>query len=166
MYVCFQGLLLGTGQTMVCSFMGKRTSPTANHPQMPIASEKLKHPGLVPIHFSMFIGVVSVQLTFGQSCWYNWMCKDHDIAKRQNLTLCSLILRLLYSFCLLFYNGPCDLGTAVVMWIYPLGLSSTLCILIGCGFLLLSPSVAKKIFLGEETSFTCKCNRVFIDFYF
>lgn len=47
------------------------------------------------IHFYMFKGIIHIQLTFWQSCWWDFMGIIYDIIRRYNHTAHSLIFWLL-----------------------------------------------------------------------
>lgn len=62
---------------LVCSSLGRVISPARSLPQLTtvVNGEAL---GFLPVPFGMFTGVLLVQLTFGRSCWQDFMGIDSD----------------------------------------------------------------------------------------
>lgn len=85
--VCmFSGLTICHWTTNACALLGKIISPTPSSTQFPVVLYVGQRPhGLYPIHFSMALfGVILVQLTFGRSCWPDFMGVAFDVTRRHN----------------------------------------------------------------------------------
>lgn len=105
-----------------------------------------------PSPVKMSIVVILVQVTFRQSCWYDFMNVSSDNARRHNFTANSLAFCFLFFFSGFFPNLfiPSftmfhELFRRCIHWEWIL----QSCILIACGFLAEPPSVAKGSLLDE-----------------
>lgn len=93
---------------------------------------------------SMSVDVILAQLTFRQSCWWDFAGVASANTRRHSFTANSLICCFLESFCLLFQSMPWTLGGGVLCRCAYWNGAPQLCMEIGCGFLPWSPSVAKR----------------------
>lgn len=83
----------------VCFFVGKTISPAPSIPQLVYSSSyNVKAWWLFPIPFFLFVAFILVHLTFGHSCWWDFMCVASDFTRRHNLITNYPILWLLTSF--------------------------------------------------------------------
>lgn len=78
LHACFQGWLF---ETNCCALpRGKAMASISRFPQFPLCRVEVL---LVFIWFGMLIGLLLVQLTFGQSYWWDFMHIDSDVTRIQ-----------------------------------------------------------------------------------
>ena len=106
------------------------------------------------LHFGMFLGVILVHLTFGQSHWWDLMGVASD-SRRHKLRAKSLMFWLLESFCHLFHNVPWAIGIGVLcicmLWYWAL----QLCILVGFSVMVSISCKEKSPWWGVKITLIC-----------
>lgn len=123
---------------LVCTFSELTIWHQKNHCALPWGRPLLQvqHSsvayGLFLVQLGMFIGIYLVQLTFGQSFWWDFMSIAFDIARTYTLTVNSLIPWLLQPHPLQWCSQ--SLGCRNALEMYPLWLGLTT-LHFACGFL-------------------------------